>query len=104
MARRLLLILTLFAGATLCAVAAAIPAGKVRVDICEEGLPADNSWPTAALVTESYDEDLFGLFELPQKYVGTGVRGDRPFLFTNLKDQTGLDEVVAWIRRELLYE
>ena len=79
MARRLLLILTLFAGATLCAVAAAIPAGKVRVDICEEGLPADNSWPTAALVTESYDEDLFGLFELPQKYVGTGVRGDRPF-------------------------
>jgi len=32
------------------------------------------------------------------------MRGDRPFLFTNLKDQTGLDEVVAWIRRELLYE
>ncbi|MEP7306859.1 MAG: urease accessory protein UreG [Acidobacteriota bacterium] len=32
------------------------------------------------------------------------MRGDRPFLFTNLKDQTGLDDVVAWIRRELLYE
>jgi urease accessory protein len=32
------------------------------------------------------------------------MRGDRPFLFTNLKNQTGLDEVIAWIRRELLYE
>jgi urease accessory protein len=32
------------------------------------------------------------------------MRGERPFLFTNLKDQTGLDDVVAWIRRELLYE
>ena len=32
------------------------------------------------------------------------MRGDRPFLFTNLKDQTRLDDVVAWIRRELLYQ
>jgi urease accessory protein len=32
------------------------------------------------------------------------MRGGRPFLFTNLKNQTGLDEVIAWIRRELLYE
>ena len=32
------------------------------------------------------------------------MRGDRPFVFTNLKNQTGLDDVVAWIRREVLYE
>jgi urease accessory protein len=32
------------------------------------------------------------------------MRGDRPFLFTNLKQRTGLPEVVAWIQRELLYE
>lgn len=27
-------------------------------------------------------------------------RGDRPFIFTNLKDGTGVDEVVEWIRKE----
>ena len=32
------------------------------------------------------------------------MRGERPFLFTNLKSGAGLPEVVAWIRRELLYE
>lgn len=32
------------------------------------------------------------------------MRGDRPFVFTNLKGGAGLEEVVAWIRRELLYE
>ena len=32
------------------------------------------------------------------------MRGPRPFVFTNLKDHTGLEDVVAWIRRELLYE
>ena len=32
------------------------------------------------------------------------MRGDRPFCFTNLKSGTGLDEVVAWIQRDLLYE
>ena len=32
------------------------------------------------------------------------MRGDRPFVFTNLKSGAGLEEVVAWIRRELLYE
>src|SRR5207253_6147639 len=31
-------------------------------------------------------------------------RGDRPFVFTNMKDQTGLEDVVAWIRHELLYD
>ena len=32
------------------------------------------------------------------------MRGERPFVFTNLKSGAGLDRVVAWIRRELLYE
>ena len=32
------------------------------------------------------------------------MRGDRPFVFTSLKSGAGLEEVVTWIRRELLYE
>ncbi len=32
------------------------------------------------------------------------MRGDRPFLFTNLKTLQGLDQVVAWIRSALLFE
>ena len=32
------------------------------------------------------------------------MRGDRPFVFTNLKMQEGVDGVVSWIRRELLFE
>jgi urease accessory protein len=29
------------------------------------------------------------------------MRGDRLFLFTNLKDGTGVDELTAWLRRQL---
>src|SRR6187401_3371726 len=32
------------------------------------------------------------------------MRGDRPFIFTNLKSGQGLDEVIAWIQRELLFD
>ena len=32
------------------------------------------------------------------------MRGDRPFLFTNLKRGEGVADVVAWIQRDLLYE
>ena len=32
------------------------------------------------------------------------MRGTKPFVFTNLKARQGVDKVVAWIRRELLFE
>ena len=32
------------------------------------------------------------------------MRGERPFVFTNLKTGDGLQDVTSWIRRELLYE
>jgi mono/diheme cytochrome c family protein len=54
-------------------------AGVVTVEICEEGVPKDATWPTDAKVTERHTEDVFGLFELPHKYISTGVRADRAF-------------------------
>ena len=32
------------------------------------------------------------------------MRGERPFVFTNLKDKTGLDTVIRWIQAEVLLE
>jgi urease accessory protein len=32
------------------------------------------------------------------------MRGERPFVFTNLRKGTGVDAVVSWIRRDLLFE
>ncbi len=32
------------------------------------------------------------------------ARGDRPFIFTNLREGKGIDFVVDWIKRELLFE
>src|SRR6185369_18001532 len=31
-------------------------------------------------------------------------RGDRPFLFTNLKSGVGMDAVVSWIKKAVLFE
>jgi urease accessory protein len=32
------------------------------------------------------------------------MRGDRPYVFTNLKSGDGLQDVIAWIQRELLFD
>lgn len=32
------------------------------------------------------------------------MRGGRPFLFTNLMSMEGVDEVISWIRRDVLFE
>jgi urease accessory protein len=32
------------------------------------------------------------------------MRGERPFVFTNIKNGTGLPDVIAWIQRELFLE
>lgn len=59
-----------------------LPAGKVLVQICEEGVPAKNAWPALPpQANETYTTEAFGLVEIPQKYVDTGVRGDRPIPF-----------------------
>ncbi len=54
-----------------------VPPGKVLVQISEQGVPPASGWPEEPQVTESYLEDVFGLFEVPHKYIATGVRGDR---------------------------
>ncbi|MCW0217199.1 MAG: DUF1549 domain-containing protein, partial [Prosthecobacter sp.] len=59
-----------------------LPKGKVLVQICEDGIPPKNAWPALQpQPTETYTRDVFGIFELPQKYVETGIRGDRPIPF-----------------------
>lgn len=60
-----------------------VPSGRVLVQLAEEGIPEANAWPNESPnATESYTEDVFGFLDVPQKYVDTGVRGDRhiPFL------------------------
>lgn len=53
--------------------------GRVLVELCEEGLPTRNAWPAEHVAAaETYEEDVFGFFEVPWRYVDTGVRGDRP--------------------------
>jgi urease accessory protein len=32
------------------------------------------------------------------------VRGDRPFIFSNLKTSEGLESIVSWIQRELFFD
>ena len=32
------------------------------------------------------------------------MRGEKPFVFTDLRQGTGLEEVISWIQRELLFE
>jgi len=63
--------------------AGVLPPGKVLMQICEQGVPEHAQWPAAPLAaTESYEEKAFGFFDIPQKYISTGVRADRanPYL------------------------
>lgn len=32
------------------------------------------------------------------------MRGERPFLFTNVRDDDGIDKVIDWIKRDVLFE
>ena len=32
------------------------------------------------------------------------MRGDKPFLFTNIREKSGVDQVVSWIRENVLLE
>lgn len=57
---------------------AMVPPGAVLVQISEKGVPAANAWPDEPEVTETYEEEVFGFFDWPQKYISTGVREDRP--------------------------
>lgn len=81
-----------------------LPKGRVRVEICEDGVAEANTWPSLPpRATESYDEDVFGIFEVPQKYVDTGVRGDRhnPFVLraaANVKLPAGKHRVLLRAR------
>lgn len=59
-----------------------IPAGKVLVELCEQGVPEKNQWPIESpAASEAYVDDMFGFAEVPQKYISTGVRGDRSSAF-----------------------
>jgi mono/diheme cytochrome c family protein len=59
-----------------------VPRGQVLVQLCEDGLPNRNAWPENSPATETYREEAFGFFQVPHKYVDTGVRDQRanPFL------------------------
>ncbi len=54
-----------------------VPDDRVLIQISEKGVPASQSWPSDPEVTETYEEEAFGLVDWPQKYVSTGVRGAR---------------------------
>ncbi|MBL9155102.1 MAG: DUF1553 domain-containing protein [Verrucomicrobiales bacterium] len=60
--------------------------GKVRMEIVEE-LGKTGKWPNRfAEPTLVYEEEAFGFFQIPQKYIGSGIRGDwtNPYLLRAL--------------------
>ncbi|MBN9516911.1 hypothetical protein J0H58_00095, partial [bacterium] len=59
---------------------AGLPRDRVRVELIEAGIPADNVWPAVSLppAVESYDAPAFAFTRVPHKYIDTGVRADRP--------------------------
>ncbi|MCB1062458.1 MAG: DUF1553 domain-containing protein, partial [Verrucomicrobiae bacterium] len=59
-----------------------ITEGKVRVEIIED-LGKIGKWPRRfPKPSLAYDEEVFGFFQVPQKYIEAGVRGDwtNPFM------------------------
>lgn len=55
----------------------AVAGDKVRVEICENGVPPD-TWPQEPLAaTETYDAPALAFFGVPHKYIDTGIRADR---------------------------
>ena len=45
-----------------------VPNGKVLMQICEDGVPAANAWPPEPpKVAESYEEEAFGFFAVPEE-------------------------------------
>ena len=32
------------------------------------------------------------------------MRGERPFVFSNLKTGDGLEDIIAWIKRDVLFD
>lgn len=55
-----------------------LPADKVLVQICEEGVPTGKAWAKhPPQPTQTYEERALGFFREPQKYISTGVREDR---------------------------
>ena len=65
----------------------AVPAGQVRVELCEDWHPAANVWPDRSpAATESYAVPALGFARVPEKYVDSGVRAERghPYLLRAL--------------------
>ncbi len=56
-----------------------LPKDKILVEIIEEGVPQADVWPEEILTPSGkYVADVFGFFQVPNKYIDTGIRGDRP--------------------------
>lgn len=56
----------------------AVPSDRVLVEICDDWHPEKNMWPTEQLkLTERHETPALALARLPEKYVDTGVRGER---------------------------
>ncbi|MFZ4766183.1 MAG: DUF1553 domain-containing protein, partial [Roseimicrobium sp.] len=85
----------------LLALASSATAATVKVEICEQGLDDKDAWPEAAVkATETYALPAFAADLLPQKYVGDGVRGERPS--PSLLRLTGTVQLPAGRHRWLL--
>lgn len=51
--------------------------GPVLIQVAETNIGEPGTWPVNPPVVETYSEEAFALLDLPQKYISTGVRGNR---------------------------